>query len=432
MPRKGDRVQVERREPVEARHRRCLGLDTVPQRRGAVTDELEQGKDDLLPEAREPQGDDLARPSVALPPGAAQGLRDFARLTPHVKGTVKGVAGNADPWTVTLSPSKETREAFRAGKVALTQKRQSGELLAQVRDVKSGQVVENVPMQRGAEAAKGATAAKAATAGAAVAWQALAIATQQHYLVEISGRLSSIEHGVGDLVQRDLGDKASALETTEDDLRLVEKHIVEGHALSETERQDLREAYKEARRICDAQSDQAWAIVNNPERDSATALSDLRVADRAAQVAARCAAALLRMPPESPEKHLAQFQHYFDVTEELLTKVDSLYVRLLEEQNEAARARRRYLATRPSLRRKEVWNAGPGRSQRLHWGPPKPRFDGLRTLPEREKHFLFERVKLTRERAVEATPATVLVEGNEARLVIEAETKTPTHADSGT
>ncbi len=388
-----------------------------------MSEVLEPNEEAPVPEARPTRGNDLDRPAVPLPPGAAEGLREFARM-PEVRKGLGRLAGRKEPWTVVLDPSKDTRKALDAGELVLTKTKKGGQLLPQARSVKTGQLAENIPMKGAAPAAKGAKAAKAATAGAAVAWQAMAIATQQHYLVEISGRLSNIERGVADVVDRHVAVKASELETTEDALALVEEHIASVHPLSDTERQDVRAWHKSAHTTCDAQMRQARKILGDPERDPADALPDLLVADRAAQIAARCAAALLRMPPETPEKHLAQFWHYSDLTQELLDEVNELFSRLSDELADSLTAWREYLFSSPNRKPKKAWNAGPGKTGRLHWGPKSPRFGGLRELPSPEKEFLRSRAELGRERGLQAVPATVILDGNEARVVVDVEEET--------
>lgn len=307
-----------------------------------MSEHLLPHEDAPVPEARLTRGNDLGRPAVPLPPGAAESLREFARM-PEVRKGLGRLAGRKEPWAVVLDPSKDTRKALEAGELVLTKTKKGGQLLPQARSVKTGQVAENIPVKGAAPAPKGAKAAKAATAGAAVVWQAMAIATQQHYLVAISGRLSNIERGVAEVIDRHVADKASELETTEDALELVEEHISSGNPLTDTERQDVRAWHKSAHTTCDAQVRQVGKILDDQERDSADALPDLLVADRAAQIAARCAAALLRMPLETPQKHLAQFWHYSDLTQELLDEVNELFTRLTDALADSLTAWREYL-----------------------------------------------------------------------------------------
>ncbi len=72
-------------------------------------------------------------------------------------------------------------------------------------------------------------------------------------------------------------------------------------------------------------------MLDDDSRDPADSLPDLVLADHAAQVVARCAATLLRMPFETEEKRLNAFWHYADLTDETVETVDALLDRLDDE-----------------------------------------------------------------------------------------------------
>lgn len=372
----------------------------------------------LVPRDRPAHVVELEAPSVSLPPGAAQALREFAGSSAGRSG-LRRLAVRQEPWTVVLNPSESTRKALKAGDLVLAKSRKGGQLLPQARDVKTGRVVENIRLKEAAAPGAGVKAARAATAGAAVAWQAMAVATQQHYLVEISSRLTDIERGVADVVRRQIAEKASDLVSTEHALSMVEEHISSAHPLTDTERQDVRSWHKSAHSFCDEHARHARAVLEDPTRDSVEALSDLLVADRAARIAARCAASLLRMPPESPEKHLAQFWHYSDLTQQLLDEVDELFETLACELVANINDWREYVKTRPRTKPKKMWNAGPGRTELLHWGAEAPRVKGLYELRAAEKSFVMSRARAARERHVEPLEVAVLIEGENARVLVD-------------
>lgn len=381
-------------------------------------------EDAPVPEARRPEGNELNRLAIPLPPGAAEGLREFARNRGSRRG-LRSIAARKEPWTVVLAPSKEIRKALKANEVVLTKTKKGGQLLPQARNVKTGQVAENIPLKGAGPASKGAQGAKAVTAGVAVAWQAMAIATQQHYLVEITSRLSNIERGIAEVVRGYVADKASRLNSTERELSRIEGHIASGLPLADDDRQDVRAWHKEAHTTCDAQVRLAGDIISDSERDSADAVPHLLVADRAAQVAARCVAALLRLPPETPEKHLAEFWHYSDLSQELLDDVNELFSRLATELSSCLTAWRQYVFSNPDRKAKKAWNAGPGRAKRLRWGLRRPRFNGLAELDAGEMNFLLWRAKVSKERGLEAVPATVILDGKGARVLVGAEEEAP-------
>lgn len=386
--------------------------------RSAVTELIPSQLDGIVPQAHRATAEELAKVSSAgmvLPPGAAQSLRDTANLRP-ARSALARVGGRRDAWTVVLDPTNDTRKKIEAGDLVLTKTKKGGQLLAQARDPKTGQIAENVRIREAAAAGKGAKAAKAATAGAAVAWQSMAIATQQHYLVEISGKLSALERGVSEIIEREIEARAAGLQTTVDALALVESHIESGDPLDSNDRQNVATWHKEARAVHLAAADRAQKVLDDSGRDPAQCLPDLVLADHAARVAARCAATLLRMPFETEDKRLKVFWHYADLTDEAIEMVNGLLDRLDDELSAALTAWRQYVMGRPAERRKRAWNATGGRAIK-HVGPRKPRFDGLRELPSAQKEWIRSRAEAGRD-GPEAVAATVVLdEGGVARLL---------------
>jgi hypothetical protein len=385
-----------------------------------VSEELAVGGD-LVPEVSKAARDVSERPVVSLPPGSAQALRDFAQV-PGVRRGLGRFVGKRQRWLVELTPTASTKKALESGALKLTETK-SGKTLAQARSVKTGTTVENIGIKGLGQSPK---AVRAATAGAAVAWQAMAIATQQHYLVEISGRLTTIERGIADVLDRHIGDRASELEAIDDALTLVEQHIAEHHPLTDNDRQDVRAWHQKAQTICMAHAGYARRVIDAHDRDPARALPDLYVADRAAQIATRCAAALLRMPPESTEKHLAQFSHYAEVTQELIADVDGLFDRLSSELETSLALWRRYISSEPGELPKHVWNRGPGTFHPLHWGEHRPRHNGLLLLDMPEKRFIRDRAQYGRDRQAKLAVTQVVIDAGDARLLVDqAPNETP-------
>ena len=184
--------------------------------------------------------DELRRHGIALPPGAAEALREFARMPETRRGLRRLLGKGAEQaWSVELDPTKATRKGLDTGKLVLTKTKDSGQLIAQARDAKTGEIVENIRLKDAAKGGGVAKGAKVASGGAAVAWQAMAIATQQHYLVEISGRLGSIEQGVSDLRERSTAEKKADLAATNRALDLLQQHILNQHPPSENDRQNV-------------------------------------------------------------------------------------------------------------------------------------------------------------------------------------------------
>ena len=77
------------------------------------------------------------------------------------------------------------------------------------------------------------------------AWEAMAMATQQHYLVEINDKLESIERGVDEVLSRMDDDKLGTLEHASRIARASLDMLDQGRTLSQNRIQDVRERRRE-------------------------------------------------------------------------------------------------------------------------------------------------------------------------------------------
>lgn len=351
---------------------------------------------------------------IRLPPGMAADLRELVGKQ-ALDGARRLLAGDRS-LTMVLDPSKDVRKKLKTGELVLTQaKDQSGRVLAQARDPKTGQLVEHIKLKPadGAKVAK--TGTKAAVAGAAAAWQVAAIATQQHYLVEISGKLSGIELGVSDIVRRQIVEKASELKTTEEDLRHMQDHIDAGVQLDINDRQNVEAWYKQARATRIEALELATATLEDPEREPADALPDLMLADHAMRTALLCASVLLRLPCEDERRRLNDFWHYSLHAEEGLAEVNKLVIELEQRRLHLAMALHMHEATQPPELHRKVWNRTLGKFV-AYQGAQKPELTGLAQLPAAEKEWIKARSNAAALRP-DAVPATVELRGETAMLM---------------
>ena len=347
------------------------------------------------------------RHGTLLPPGAAAGLRELAKLSAPRDG-LRVLRGKHPEWIVRLTPSDEIRRGLQSGKYALM-KTKDGRTLASVRNVETGRKAKDIgftelPVKGGG--------VKLAGAGAAVAWQAMAIATQQHYLVEISGTLGRIEAGLEDAKERGFADRRAELRTIDDDLTLIERHLAAGDEMGANDRQSAMSAHARAKKIALESLANAGRILGADE-DPATAQSDLELADHAVAVAARCAATVLRLPYESEAKRLSAFAHYADDTEALIEAVTDGLRRQLYAFGATAEAWRLYDETRPRGMPKQLWNKTGGQLKR-HVGTKQPEH---RRVDAEQLARLEQRAQLSPPS--ELTPATVVIDGDQAYLLAD-------------
>jgi hypothetical protein len=351
------------------------------------------------------------RHGTPLPMGAAQAVRELA---PAARQGAKWLTRKGPPTAFLLDVPDEVRQKLASGAWEWMTTG-DGRRLAKVRDAKTKQIVTNVG-HTDMPAPGGARAGQVAMGGAAMAWQAMAVATQQHYLVEITGRLSRIQGGLTDLLERGLADLDARLVTIVDDLTLIEQHIEDADALTTNDRQNVTTWHGEAKRITLAAGANATRLLDDPERDPMDALPDLALADRAASVAARCAATLLGMPYETPEKRLTVFAHYADDTRTLIDGVTAGMLRLHRALSANDAAWLAYEQTRPTRGPQRLWNATGGRVKgRI--GAHEPKFPDHRHVSPTLVSEVERRASLASTPPVALGPATIIVDGDDAYLL---------------
>lgn len=351
------------------------------------------------------------RHGTLLPPGAAEGLRELAKLSVTKDAARWLRAKKPADWIVRLDVTDEVRRGLASQQYKLFETK-DGRTLATVRDAATGRKVTDIGISDLPDPRRGAQVAKAGAAGAAIAWQAMAIATQQHYLVEISDKLGRIETGLADIKARGLAARRAELATIVDDLVLVERHVAAGDEMGANDRQSAMSVHARAKTIATESLENAMRVLDGDE-DPAGAQADLALADRAAAVAARCAATVLKLPYESEAKRLTAFEHYAADTEALIAAVTDGIRRQLYALGAAAEAWRLHDETRPRSVPKQLWNKTGGQFKG-HVGT---------RAPEHSRVDVEQLEQLERRAALslpaELTPATVVIDGDRAYLLSE-------------
>ena len=273
------------------------------------------------------------------------GLRLPPELAAAARSIALGVVGLArtethDPLLVRMRPSPELAERLAAGQASYLE-RDGRAFLAIARDVESKQIVQHVELEH-ASSARGVEHARA-VAGAAFAWKALAVATQQHYLVEISSGLKTIEAAIDDLGLDGERDDDAELATATRELSRVERHLETGAPTSPADRTLAERTYAAAERIADARLRKVDALLP-PDADS-RAISDapkimrqLGLAKRALAVSARAAWLVTRLPDQDAQRAMNDLEHYAERFGDLRVRVDdaAFALRALAEGTEEA------------------------------------------------------------------------------------------------
>jgi len=82
-----------------------------------------------------------------------------------------------------------------------------------------------------------------------VAWEAMSMATQQHYLVEISDKLEGIASGIEELLERDDDDKRGNLVHVDNTVARSRERLEAHGSLSASRTQELRDGARDAGRV---------------------------------------------------------------------------------------------------------------------------------------------------------------------------------------
>lgn len=284
-------------------------------------DEPEMSRDfDVAVEVADRQrAADAKRDGIRLPPGFAAAARDLARGAFDVARI-----GPHDPLLVRMKPTPELAKRLADGSAKLIE-RDGGTFLGIARDVDSKRFAGNVALERVGDA-RGIKRARAG-ASAAFVWQALAVATQQHYLVEMSAGLAAIQAVVDELGLDGERDDDAELSTAMRELSRIERHIETGARTTPADRALAEGTFAAAERIADARLCKVDALLpsdDDPQRtlDAPKIMRQLVLAKRALAVSARAASILTRLPDEDAQRAINDLEHYSNRFEELRLRVN--------------------------------------------------------------------------------------------------------------
>lgn len=123
-----------------------------------------------------------------------------------------------------------------------------GDASLRLKDMMTGRSMPEARLEKVGDSAKVAKPAVTKVLGP-VAWEAMAMATQQHYLVEISDKLEGIASGIEELLERDDDDKRGTLAHVENTVARSRDRLEEHGSLSVSRIQELRDGARDAGRV---------------------------------------------------------------------------------------------------------------------------------------------------------------------------------------
>ena len=193
----------------------------------------------LLPEAAETRVEVEVLPpefvasqrarSVTLSGDAARDVRDSLGTAFVETGRV---ARHATDVSLRLVPSEKTSAGLADGSLRWATA-SKGDASVLIKDSASGRIAGQGELHK-------VRPYPAKVLGPAV-WEAMAMATQQHYLVDINAKLQTIEAGVSEILASMDGDKRGTLAQVRRVVLSSRERLAEGHTLSEGRLRELRD-----------------------------------------------------------------------------------------------------------------------------------------------------------------------------------------------
>ncbi len=195
-------------------------------------------------------------------PESASGDRTkrVVTLTGEAAVAVRNTLGEpAKKWMLARKAAPVTEQTYRivldpTQQKALRERTQrfanpgKGDASLRLRDVKTGGPMPEARLEKVGDSAKTAMPSVTKVLGP-VAWEAMAMATQQHYLVEISDKLEGIASGIEEILERDDDDKRGTLLHVDNTVARSRERLEAHGSLSASRIQELRDGARDASRV---------------------------------------------------------------------------------------------------------------------------------------------------------------------------------------
>ena len=187
---------------------------------------------------------DLALPptrrGVTLTGGAAQDVRDTLGTAIVESARVGGNAISAMESTYRLVPSEKTAQGLADGSLRWATAKK-GDASVLVKNKETGRIAGNGDLLK-------VRPSPAKILGPA-AWEAMAMATQQHYLVEINEKFEEVRKGVDEVLSRMDDDKLGTLSKVRKGVESSRERIAGGKGLSDARLEELHDDAQRANEV---------------------------------------------------------------------------------------------------------------------------------------------------------------------------------------
>lgn len=305
-----------------------------------------------------------------------------------------------------LVPPADLAKGIRDGTLrAATPARGDASVL--VKDVKSGQIAGKSDLRR--------VKPSAVDVIGPAAWQAMALATQQHYLAEISSKLEGIKAGVDEVLARLDDDRIGALNAISETAADAQAAAQRDGRLSADRLAELRRAAADAKRLWHqiattskrklAEYQEGTASANGAERAFA-------MLAHATRVLAQCSDALVSIPRNTADELEAALTEEQDRIHPALPQFNALAQQLLDTSDEWRARCDAYDAARPKNRVARALRIPPLETRLLEFQSMSiPVVRSFSSKPEQQPLDEAKEKQLrTLVTATSATPPTLVVE----------------------
>jgi hypothetical protein len=189
--------------------------------------------------------DDPAKRAVTLTGEAAIAVRKTLGEPAKKLMLARKAAPVEETYRIVLNPTQRKALQDNTQRFAIPGK---GDASLRLKDVKTGKSMPEARLEKVTDSAKTAKPSVTKVLGP-VAWEAMAMATQQHYLVEISHKLEGIASGVEELLERDDDDKRGTLVHVDNTVARSRERLEEHGSLSASRIEELRDGARDASRV---------------------------------------------------------------------------------------------------------------------------------------------------------------------------------------
>ena len=202
-----------------------------------------------------------------------------------------------------IVPRKELADGLKANALRMGTARKGGDATVLVKSVKTGRTAGHADLVKAKDVKPTPSAMKAL---GPVAWQAMAMATQQHYLVEINDKLAGVAKGVDEVLARQSDEKRSDVEELRDEAARIRAKIAQARPVDPDQLENYLHNAGRVQRELALTAERASENYLKGEIPAQEAEDAFRLALFAAQTLSELSGVYVSLP--SPSAHELQFR----------------------------------------------------------------------------------------------------------------------------